>query len=309
MTKFKEICAAQDQEIFLKTCEERRRRLGTIGSKESQNAMGKKSDFKPKAPMLSQLPEKCHPNTIELTSWRDLQPALQQPETAYLQELNPLIETFLQSNSKESSKTFWNARHQTMLHVEVLGARNLATLTQKLFITLAPAHAIVPIIRGLITQPGGWRLEGYKNIEQFLPMRLARDLEDETHTATFFAVNGCTMNGTCARAECQTKGRLIPLYDKSQKNEEASILFFCKSCQSLTSVKPPDFEPPEQINQHPTRDVERSGRVIVYSTSSRRLRVINTTSSCCTSTLQTSLTMWQSNPLQKSWKYMAFTSV
>jgi len=57
-------------------------------------------------------------------------------------------------------------------------------------------------------------------------MRLARDLEDETHTATFFAVNGCTMNGTCARAECQTKGRLIPLYDKSQKNEEASILFF-----------------------------------------------------------------------------------
>ncbi|EKX31419.1 hypothetical protein GUITHDRAFT_156590 [Guillardia theta CCMP2712] len=82
------------------------------------------------------------------------------------------------------------------------------------------------IIRGLITQPGGWRLEGYKNIEQFLPMRLARDLEDETHTATFFAVNGCTMNGTCARAECQTKGRLIPLYDKSQKNEEASILFF-----------------------------------------------------------------------------------
>jgi len=254
MTKFKEICTEQDQQTFLKACEERRRRLGTIGSKESQNAMGKKSDFKPKAPMLSHLPEKCHPNTIELTSWRDLQPALQRPETEYLQELNPLIEAFLQSSSEETSKTFWNARHQTMLHIEVLGARNQTT--QKLSITVAPANLIVPIIRGLLTQPGGWRLEGYKNIEQFLPMRLARELEDETHTATFFAVNGCTMNGTCSRVECQTKGRLIPLYDKSQKNEEPKILFFCKRCQSITSVKSPDFEPPEQINQYPTRDVE-----------------------------------------------------
>jgi len=254
MTKFKEICAEQDQEIFLKTCEQRRRRLGTIGSKESQSAMGKKSDFKPKAPMLSHLPEKCHPNTIELTSWRDLQPALQQPETEYLQELTPLIETFLQNSSAKSSKTFWNAKHQTMLHVEALGARNQAT--QKLSITLAPAHSIVPIIQELTTQPGGWRLEGYKNIEQFLPMRMARDLEDETHTATFFAVNGCTMNGVCARAECQTKGRLIPLYDKRKHNEEPTILFFCKSCQSFTSVKSPDFEPPEHVNQLPTRDVE-----------------------------------------------------
>ncbi|EKX32662.1 hypothetical protein GUITHDRAFT_121183 [Guillardia theta CCMP2712] len=212
MIKFKEICTEQDQQTFLKACEERRRRLGTIGSKESQNAMGKKSDYKPKAPMSSQLPEKCHPNTIELTSWSDLQPALQRSELEYLQDLDPLMEAFLQNSSKESSKTFWNAKHQTLLHVEVLGAGNQTS--KKLSLTVAPAHLIVQIIRKLLPQPGGWRLEGYKNIEQFLPMRLASELEDETHTATFFAVNGCTTNGTCAKAECQTRGRLIPLYDK-----------------------------------------------------------------------------------------------
>ena len=141
-----------------------------------------------------------------------------------------------------------------MLHIEVLGARKQGT--QRLSVTVAPAHVVVPLIRGLIPQPGEWCLVGYKSIDQFLPMRLARELEDETHTATFFAVNGCTMNGTCARVECQTRGKLIPLYDKSQKNEEPKILFFCRGCKSFTCVKSPGFDIPEQIEQYPTREIE-----------------------------------------------------
>ena len=73
---------------------------------------------------------------------------------------------------------------------------------------------MVPIIRGLITQPGEWLLVGYKTIEQCLPMNGRENLKNKTHTATFFAVNGCTMSGACARVECQTRGKLTPLYDK-----------------------------------------------------------------------------------------------
>eukprot|EP00966_Prymnesium_polylepis_P045008 1042864-Prymnesium_polylepis.1 len=51
--RFKEICDEQDKANLRQVCSTKQTRLGTIGSKESQLAIGKAANYSPQAPLLS----------------------------------------------------------------------------------------------------------------------------------------------------------------------------------------------------------------------------------------------------------------
>mmetsp|Transcript_12043 Transcript_12043/g.27819 ORF Transcript_12043/g.27819 Transcript_12043/m.27819 type:complete len:102 (+) Transcript_12043:310-615(+) len=61
----------------------------------------------------------------------------------------------------------------------------------------------------------------------------------------FFAVNGCTLHGTCAGCECT--GEVIPLSSEEQNTKR--VLFLCNRCKSFTSLLPRTFGPPEGVAQ------------------------------------------------------------